>query len=138
MTRPVGVLFVCIGNSCRSPMAEGFARHLAPDRFEASSAGVFPASIVQPETCAVMAEVGIPIDPRYVPRRVEDLNVDNVDLLVNMTGGHVENLLPRFRGELVVWSIPDPIGRNLAFYRTVRDVIAEHVRALIGTAEERK
>lgn len=54
------VLFLCIGNACRSPMGEGFLRHLGGDRFEASSAGIQPIG-VQPETVSVMSEVGVDI-----------------------------------------------------------------------------
>ncbi|MEZ5979226.1 MAG: hypothetical protein R3F34_13515 [Planctomycetota bacterium] len=57
-TRP-RVVFMCIGNACRSPMGEGW-RHVAGDRIEVSSGGVMPIG-VQPETVSAMAEIGVDI-----------------------------------------------------------------------------
>ncbi|MEP0828623.1 MAG: arsenate reductase ArsC, partial [bacterium] len=54
------ILFVCTGNSCRSQMAEGFARHYANGRFEVRSAGIFPTGI-HPMTIETMREVGVDI-----------------------------------------------------------------------------
>ena len=53
------VLFICLGNSCRSIMAEALARHRCGDRWEAASAGVNPLGFVAPETLAVLAEMGV-------------------------------------------------------------------------------
>lgn len=57
---PVRVLFLCTGNSCRSQMAEGWARHLHGDRISAFSAGTHPKEIDPLAICA-MAEVGVDI-----------------------------------------------------------------------------
>ena len=67
MRIPASVLFVCIGNSCRSQMAEGFARARYDDLMEAASAGVQPAAIVQPKTIAVMERAGC-LARRAIPR----------------------------------------------------------------------
>ena len=53
--------FVCIGNACRSQMAEGFARHYGEGLFEAHSAGLAPAMRIPEETVKVMAEKGIDV-----------------------------------------------------------------------------
>ena len=58
---PKRVLFLCIGNSCRSPMAEGFAKCYGSDVMQAESAGLAPAGIVQPLTKKVMEEKNINI-----------------------------------------------------------------------------
>ncbi len=52
------VLFVCVENSCRSQMAEAFARLLGGDRIEAHSAGSRPSGVVSPRAIAAMAELG--------------------------------------------------------------------------------
>ena len=57
------VMFLCTGNSCRSQMAEGWARKLKPDTIEAYSAGVDPHGM-NPRAMTVMAEAGAPIDRR--------------------------------------------------------------------------
>ena len=62
------VLFLCIGNSCRSQMAEGFARKYGADVMEVGSAGLAPAAIVQPETHQVMNQKNINIDDQFPER----------------------------------------------------------------------
>src|SRR5262249_38096767 len=57
---PKRVLFVCIGNACRSPMAEAIARHVAPDVIEASSAGLEPLGYISQHTKTVLTETGVP------------------------------------------------------------------------------
>src|SRR5687768_14492127 len=59
------VLVLCTGNSCRSQMAEGWIRQLAPDRFEVHSAGTKPADRVHPLAVQVMAEIGIDIGEQH-------------------------------------------------------------------------
>ncbi len=58
----VRVLFVCIGNSCRSQMAEGFARKYGKGLVESFSAGLMPAPIVQEDTHRTMAERGVTLE----------------------------------------------------------------------------
>src|SRR6266852_6816262 len=79
------VLFVCIGNSCRSQMAEGFARAYGSDVMEASSAGVAPATIIAPLTRQVLAESNIRIDDHF-PKGLDLVSRENFDVLVNLSG----------------------------------------------------
>lgn len=111
-------------------MAEGFARHLGAGVVEASSAGLYPAPIIQPETFAVMAERQAPLEDRP-PRRVLALNGADFDLIVNMSGWPVAHLLPGFAGREIAWKVPDPIGQPLGVYRQVCDQIERSVQALI-------
>src|SRR3954467_4821123 len=79
------VLFLCIGNSCRSPMAEGFAKCYGTDVMEAQSAGIAPAAIVQPMTRRVMEEKNINID--YIsPKDLGAIDLSSFDLVINMSG----------------------------------------------------
>ena len=59
---PVKVLFVCIGNSCRSQMAEAWARHFGKGNVQAFSAGSHPLGEITGETYEVMLEKGIALD----------------------------------------------------------------------------
>src|SRR5207247_11062919 len=59
------VLFVCIGNSCRSQMAEGFARAYGSDGMVARSAGLSPATVIAPLTRQVLAETNIRIEDNF-------------------------------------------------------------------------
>jgi len=69
--RKLNVLFVCTGNSCRSQMAEGWARHLKGDLVEAFSAGVYPCPVSR-KAMQVMSEAGVDISWQK-PKHVEDL-----------------------------------------------------------------
>src|SRR5262245_49027813 len=130
MKQPISILFVCIGNSCRSPMAEGFARHHGAGLVEASSAGLYPASIIQPETIAVMAERGIQIEPRQ-PRSLLLTDPRAAELVVTLTGASVAPLLYGFSGREILWQVQDPIGQSIEIYRAARDQIERKVIALL-------
>ncbi|HTU43589.1 MAG TPA: arsenate reductase ArsC [Bryobacteraceae bacterium] len=121
------VLFLCIGNSCRSQMAEGFARRYGPDVMEAASAGLSPAGIVQPLTKKVMEAKNINIDDQH-PKSLKSVPVRSFDLIVNMSGTKLPVRVPM---EVRDWSIEDPIGRPEEFYIAVRDQIEMQVMLLI-------
>jgi arsenate reductase (thioredoxin) len=125
--RPKSVLFLCIGNSCRSQMAEGFARKYGADVMTASSAGLAPASIVQPLTKKVMEAKNINIDDQY-PKELGLFDPSTFDLIVNMSG--VKYPL-RTAVEVRHWSIEDPIGQSEEVYTKVRDQIEYRVMHLI-------
>lgn len=108
------VLFVCIGNSCRSQMAEGFARAYGSDVLDVESAGLSPAGIIQPLTIQTMLERNVRLDGQR-PKGVEVVLQRPFDLVVNMSGQR----LPAVQGAVVDWPIPDPIGRTAEVYRNV-------------------
>ncbi|MBD3220788.1 arsenate reductase ArsC, partial [bacterium] len=83
------ILFLCTGNSCRSQMAEGFARHLYADRFEAHSAGL-DAHELDPRAVSVMREVEIDISGQRV-KRVEELADLAFDVVYTVCGHAHEN-----------------------------------------------
>jgi arsenate reductase len=120
------ILFVCLGNSCRSQMAEAFARAYGADVIEAHSAGLSPASIIQPWTLQVMLERNISMDGQH-PKGLELMTKTVFDLVVNMSGQRLS-----FPGAPVVdWPVPDPIGRNQAVYRQVAAQIEDLVMRLV-------
>jgi protein-tyrosine-phosphatase len=123
------VLFVCIGNACRSQMAEAIARHNTSDVIEASSAGIVPFGQIPETTRIVLDELGISIDRQTSkPLRTEDLSA--ADLVINMTGRSgaavFDEPLPQFED----WDVGDPYGLNLAVYRSIRDEIEARVEDL--------
>jgi arsenate reductase (thioredoxin) len=121
------VLFVCIGNSCRSQMAEGFARKYGSDVLEPSSAGFAPANIVQPLTKKVMEAKNINIDDQF-PKNLDQVGVAQFDLIVNMSGNKLPDRLPV---EVREWTIEDPIGQTEATYMHVCDQLENQVMRLI-------
>jgi arsenate reductase len=121
------VLFVCVGNACRSQMAEGFARHLGADVVEAESAGMMPLGTVPSQTRKVMLEKEAPIDAQY-PKGVELFQGVEFDLVINMSG----IVLPRgLKEKERRWTVPDPYGRSDGAYRQVRDDLEKRVRELL-------
>lgn len=124
------VLFVCVGNSCRSQMAEGFMRHHSGGRVEAHSAGTRPASQVSDKAVEVMLEGGIDISGQR-PKAIDPVLAASVDRVISMGRG-VEESCPAglFEGA-EDWGLDDPYGLGLEKYREVRDEIGRRVRRLL-------
>jgi arsenate reductase len=121
------VLFVCIGNACRSPMAEGLANQYGSDVLSASSAGLAPLQKVPIETVAAMGEINVDVS-RHVPRRYDPFEAVDCDLVINMAGYK----LPGPPGKNVVeWRVKDPFQASAAEYRLVRDELEQRVMRLI-------
>lgn len=125
--------FICVGNSCRSQMAEGFARHYAQQMgldIEIHSAGTQPAGYVHADAIAVMREKGIDISKQY-SKGFDLKELKNHDYIIAMGCLNSDICPAGFRGVSENWGIPDPIGRGLEFYRKVRDMIEEKVLKLL-------
>lgn len=122
------VLFLCTENSCRSQMAEAFARQLGGGVIEAYSAGSSPSDSVNPLAVTVIKEKGIDIS-NLRPKGFQDLPVKRVDYLVTMG---CQDVCPVFSTtKQVEWKLPDPKGQPVEFFRCVRDDIEKKVRELI-------
>jgi arsenate reductase len=124
------VLFLCSGNSCRSQMAEGFARKLFGDRTEVASAGTEPAARVHPLAVEVMAGRGVDISSARA-KGLDDLPDLRFDLVVTVCdrAREVCPLMPGAR--MLHWDIPDPAAvrgsvekRREFFARTADDIRA--------------
>ncbi len=125
-TRKTRVLFVCIGNMCRSPMSEGFARALGGDVIEVYSAGTHPTGIVSEDAIELMREFKIDISG-IRSKGLDAVPVADMDIVISMAPESARRLVPRgFRGRAVDWKVEDPAGRSLAVFRRVRDDL--HVR----------
>lgn len=130
------LLFLCTGNSCRSQMAEGFARTLGGERVEVVSAGI-EAHGKNPRAIAIMAEAGIDISGQD-STRVSEAMIDEADLVVTVCGhadDHCPALPPGTRR--LHWPLPDPAKatgseEEIAHaFRAVRDDIRDRVRDLL-------
>ena len=80
----VHVLFVCVGNVCRSVMAEAMARKYGSDVLSASSAGVAAAGSGSSTTRQMLSELNIE-SREHVPRRLTDIDLNRFDLIVNIS-----------------------------------------------------
>lgn len=124
--RPARVLFVCVGNACRSQMAEAFARTYGSDVMEAASAGLSPAIAVPPDTIRAMDEKNIDIRGQF-PKSLIHLSSQKFDLIVNMSG----RALPNFSTPVRVWKVPDPIFLDYEKLCEVRNQVESLVMGLI-------
>lgn len=120
------ILFVCLGNSCRSQMAEAFARAYGSDVFEVHSAGLTPAVMIAPLTKQVLSEKNLWIDGQF-PKSVEMVSREPFDIVVNMSG--VKLAIPGAR--MMDWPVRDPIGLQEDVYRAVAGEIEGLVMRLI-------
>jgi len=127
------VLFVCIGNACRSPMAEGFARTYGADVLEAESAGLAPALALASLTHQVMLEKNIDLREAY-PKQL-DQTAGTFDVVINMSGYEFP---AGSSAQVEVWEIHDPIGESEEVFRQVRDEIEQRVQHLIDKLRSRK
>jgi arsenate reductase (thioredoxin) len=121
------VLFVCIGNACRSPMAEGFANLYGSDVLTAASAGLAPLQAIPQETVDVMGEINVDVS-RHVPRRFDPFEAVDCDIVVNMAGFKLPG--PELK-ELIEWQVKDPYMASAEAYRAVRDDLETRVMRLI-------
>ena len=139
----IKILFLCTGNSCRSQMAEGWAKKLKADSIEAYSAGIETHGMNE-RAVQVMAEAGAPMDGQY-SKTVDDLPDVAFDYVVTLCG-HAHETCPFFPGPVkkVHRGFDDPpalaecAGNEeaaLDCYRRVRDEIREFVQGLPANLE---
>ncbi len=123
-----GVLFVCIGNSCRSIMAEALTRHYWGNAVRACSAGTYPLGHITEHTLEVLKERRIPTDGLY-SKGFSAIAFNEVQLVVSLTGESLDHLLPRpFTGEVIPCYVHDPYGEGLNVFRQTLDTIERLVR----------
>ncbi len=138
MDDKIKILFLCTGNSCRSQMAEGWAKHLQAAALEPFSAGIEQHGL-NPMAIKVMAEVGIDISAQK-SKLTTDLTGINFDYIVAVCE-QAATSCPAFPGpgKFVRKSFPDPpkmaAGKDtekekLECYRKVRDEIRDFVKGL--------
>jgi arsenate reductase len=138
MKRRLTILFLCTGNSCRSQMAEGWARFLRGDRIEPYSAGIEKHGL-NPLAVQVMAEAGVDIS-RQFSKILDELDGVTFDHVVTLCDDANERC-PVFPGKIRVahagFADPPKLTKHwpdgdekLAVYRRVRDQIRSFVAAL--------
>jgi arsenate reductase (thioredoxin) len=141
---PLKILFLCTGNSCRSQMAEGWARHLKAGTIEPYSAGIETHGL-NPRAVQVMAEAGVDIS-RQVSKNVSTLLHVPFDYVVTVCG-HANESCPMFPGQAKIIHVgfddPPAHAKNaateeeaLAHYRRVRDAIRDWIQTLPGSLKD--
>jgi len=123
------VLFICVGNSSRSQMAEALFNHLAQGRARAVSAGTEPARAIDPNAVAVMAELGIDISGQR-PKPLTQEMVDSATRVISMGCG-VQESCPAWAQPDEDWDLDDAYHQPIEVVRRVRDQIRARVEALV-------
>jgi len=129
------ILFLCTGNSCRSQMAEGWAKHLRAEQVEAYSAGIEKHGL-NPTAVEVMAEAGVDISEQR-SKTIDELPVSEFDWVVTLCG-HADETCPHFSGKKKHLGFDDPprlaehlsAAGKLQVYRKVRDEIRCFIESL--------
>ncbi len=126
------VLFICLGNSCRSIMAEAVARQCFGAAVAAASAGIQPLGYVVPETLQVLAEAGIPT-AGLRSKGLSEIDLAACRLLVNLSAQSLTARMPAPLLERVLQRpVIDPFGCGLEVYRQARDAISRLVTGEIA------
>ncbi len=137
------VLFVCIGNSCRSPMAEAIAWRDASEEIEVSSAGLAPLGFVAEMTKQTLVRNGCAVE-RLASKPISSEAWASADIVINMSGRAREFAFGNLPGHAKVedWEIEDPYGdpeKYQGTYESIQRRVAELARRLrkeFGTSED--
>ncbi|MEK7235775.1 MAG: arsenate reductase ArsC [Nitrospirota bacterium] len=130
------IMFLCTANSCRSQMAEGFAREYGKGIIETFSAGLFP-SYVHPRAIEVMKETGIDISNQK-SKAIDEKILKQMDIIITLCG-HAEAMCPMTPPAIkkIHWPIEDPVGTTgteediINAFRKARDEIKIKIQGLI-------
>ncbi|MBO1579675.1 low molecular weight protein arginine phosphatase [Bacillus sp. XF8] len=142
------VLFVCTGNTCRSPMAEALLRHYGKGKFEVKSAGVFasPGSDASSHAKDALAEKGIPI--LHASQQITEELLEWADMVLAMTESHKQLVLGHYPStkekvhtlyefvEGTSKDISDPFGGSLSIYQSTLVEMEKLVQTLVEKHSE--
>ena len=127
------ILFLCTGNSCRSQMAEGFAKNYLKN-YKISSAGIFPEPL-NPYAIKVMQQIDIDISD-YKSKKIDKNNFNKYDLIITLCGDAKDKCPVISKSKHIHWDIDDPSkykdnNKNLIIkYSKIRDIIITRVKLL--------
>lgn len=138
MNKPVRIMFLCTGNSCRSQMADGLAKHLGKDAVEVYSAGI-EAHGLNPRAAAVMAEIGIDISQNTSDVIDIDL-LNSMDYAITLCGDAEERCpITPPSVKRMHWGFPDPAKARgseeeiMDQFREVRDGIKRRLEEFLAS-----
>jgi len=135
-TEKITILFLCTGNSCRSQMAEGWAKNLKADKIDAYSAGIEKHGL-NPLAVVAMAEAGVDISLQK-SKIIDELPLDEFDWVITLCG-HANETCPYFPGKKVHHGFDDPPQlalqaktdeEKLVYYRRISEEIRTYIESL--------
>jgi len=137
-TAKIRVMFLCIGNSCRSPMAESIAIRDAGDLFVSSSSGLSPLGVVQKLTLQTLQNNGYPIDNLY-SKPILKHEWAASDLVVNMSGYAKQRTFPSAEWPKIEdWDVEDPYGSDPDVYQRIFQDIRTRIVVLTARLRARR
>ena len=107
--RPLNILVLCTGNSCRSVLGEALFNHLSQGRFKAFSAGSHPLGRINPGALATLARHGLPTEG-YVSQSWDEFEDANIDIMISVCDSAAGEACPAYLGKAVRghWGLSDP------------------------------
>ena len=126
------ILFVCTGNSFRSPVAAALLKTLRGD-LEVDSAGTHPAAMIAPNAKRLLERMNVAKNLKKTPAGVDQKPLEEYDLIVAMEEGHKNHLInthPHLEEKITVWNIDDPYFLPTGSDRRILKEIQENVREL--------
>ncbi len=132
--KPRSILFLCIGNTCRSPMAEAIARGLGEDRVTAYSAGLSPTGRISRGTIQALERLGY--DPSGLSSKgLDAVPLEEIDTVVSLIGRQGLLFVPARPGvRRIAWKIPDPYGEELGTFLAVARDLERRIQRLYDDA----
>ena len=136
--KAAGILFICYGNACRSPIAEGLAKLILGEQIRIESAGLAPLlDGATHDAIQVLDDVyGIDIS-HHAARSVADIQItpfQHVIVLDAYVFEALKSLYPSLSERFTLWDIEDPYGQNRSAYRktaeTIKNLIEKHIAPL--------
>ncbi len=129
------LLFVCIGNICRSPMAAGLAQKMLQGHAQVESAGIAPfGDSAAKGTLRVLQQEGVDLSD-HTPRDVAELSLDEFDCVIALDT-HVDSYLKEYseiaRDKLILWHIHDPYGQDMDAYAQCFQAIRAHMEDFVA------
>jgi arsenate reductase len=111
--RPLNILVLCTGNSCRSVLGEALINHLAAGRFHAFSAGSHPIGRINQNALATLARHGLPTEG-YVSQSWDAFDDANIDIMISVCDSAAGEACPAYLGKAVRghWGLADPAHVN--------------------------
>jgi arsenate reductase len=108
-SRPLNILVLCTGNSCRSVLGEALINHLSAGRFRAYSAGSHPVGRINANALATLARHGLPTEG-YTSKSWDDLGDTPIDIMISVCDSAAGETCPAYLGTAVRghWGLPDP------------------------------
>lgn len=129
------ILFVCYGNTCRSPMAEGLAKKILGKKVNVESAGISPSfdSAADNAVQVMKADYGVDIS-QHQPRKISDVLLDKFDYVVALDSliySYLERHYKIPSERLILWEISDPFSLDLEEFRKCAEKLSQSIREIL-------